>query len=129
MTTPLNPGARALAAAFAASGTIHLVRPGVFEPIIPAPLRAWDTELVVLSGVAELLCAGGLALPATRRAAAGGSVALLVAVLPANAQMALDRTRRARRRPTPARVAVAAATWARLPLQWPIIRAAARAGA
>ena len=53
MTTPLNPGARALVAAFAVSGTIHLVRPGVFEPIIPAPLRAWDTELVVLSGVAD----------------------------------------------------------------------------
>ncbi|WP_374928874.1 DoxX family protein [Kytococcus sedentarius] len=128
MTTPLEPGTRIVAGAFTLSGVMHLVRPQVFEPVIPTPLRTWDTELVVLSGVAELLCAAGLAVPATRAAAGVASVALLAAVFPANVQMAIDHTRRARRRPTAGRVAVAAGTWARLPLQWTMVRAVARAG-
>lgn len=128
MTAPLTGGARTVAVAFIVSGVIHLVRPQVFEPVMPRPLRPWDTELVVASGVAELLCAAGLALPTTRRAAGPASVALLVAVFPANVQMALDHTRRLRRRPSPTRMGMAALTWARLPLQWTMIRSVAAAG-
>lgn len=116
-----------VAAPFAASGVIHLVRPGVFEPIIPAPLRPWARELVVISGVAELACAAGLLHPRTRRVAGRASAALLVAVWPANAQMSLDLARRARRRRDRASVLALAASVARLPIQVPLIRAALRA--
>jgi uncharacterized membrane protein len=114
---------RHIAAAFATSGTIHLVRPQVFHPLIPRQLPAPRT-LVYASGVAELICAAGLL--AGRRWAGPASAALLVAVLPGNVQMALDTTARARRRPTALRITVAAGAWARVPLQLPLIRAALR---
>jgi uncharacterized membrane protein len=114
---------RHIAAAFAASGTLHLVRPQVFQPLIP-PRLPGPRALVYGSGVAELVCAAGLL--TGRRWAGPASAALLVAVLPGNVQMALDSTARARRRTTPARVAFAAGCWARLPLQLPLIRAALR---
>jgi uncharacterized membrane protein len=105
--------------AFAVSGVVHLVKPQVFEPLIPKALPA-HRELVVASGVAELLCAAGLAIPATRRLAGYASAALLVGVFPANVTMALD----ARRSGRPAFQAVA---FGRLPLQLPLIRGALRA--
>ncbi len=56
-----------------------------------------------------------------------GSAALLVGVFPANVQMSVDHGRRAARRgDTPSR-ATFAATLARLPLQWPMVRTALRA--
>ncbi|UFU04692.1 DoxX family protein [Ruania suaedae] len=110
---------------FAASGVLHLVRPATFEPIIPGPLRRWDRQLVVASGVAELVCAAGLLHPRTRAAAGIASAALLLAVWPANMQMSLDMVRRARRRGGSAWVP-AAVSVARLPLQIPLIRTALR---
>ncbi len=103
--------------AFATSGVIHLVRPSVFEPLIPPSLPA-PTELVYVSGVAELVCAVGLL---TRRRWAGpASVALLLAVWPGNVQMALDVTGSA----GPDDQLKVAAVWARLPLQLPMMWAA-----
>jgi uncharacterized membrane protein len=122
---PLGLGARAVAAAFAVSGVVHLVRPQVFEPIVPRALPR-RRELVLVSGAAELACAVGLALPATRRAAGAASAALLVAVFPANVQMAADAVRGAGR--DRARSTRAVVTLARLPLQWPLIRWAWAAG-
>lgn len=119
---PLGSGAGAVAAAFAVSGVVHLVRPQVFEPIVPRVLPG-RRAIVLASGVAELLCAAGLALPATRRVAGPASAALLVAVFPANVQMAVDAVRGPRRDRTRAVV-----TLARLPLQWPLVRWAWRAG-
>lgn len=124
---PLTRGAQGIVAAFLMSGVVHLVRPEVFEPIVPRALPA-PRALVVGSGVAELVCAAGLLVPATRRAAGPAAAALLVAVFPGNVQMAVDAVAAARRRPTPARVTRAAATLARLPLQWPLVRWAAAAG-
>lgn len=122
---PLGLGAGAVAAAFAVSGVVHLVRPQVFEPIVPRALpRA--RNLVLASGVAELACAAGLVLPATRRAAGAASAALLVAVFPANVQMAADALRSAGH--DGARTTRAVITVARLPLQWPLVRWAWRAG-
>ncbi|WP_338751394.1 DoxX family protein [Janibacter alittae] len=126
MTRP-DPPTAALAGIFAVSGVIHLVRPQVFEPIVPAPLRDHDRALVHVSGVAELACAAGLLIPATRPVAGLTSAALLVAVLPANVQMSIDHGRRARRRRTPQAWAVFAGTLARLPLQRPLVRIALRA--
>ena len=82
------------------------------------------------SGVAELACAVGLVLPATRRAAGRASAGLLVAVFPANLQMAADAVAASGRAggADPRRLAAAAATLARLPLQWLMIRSAWTAG-
>ena len=114
---------KALAGLFAASGTLHLVRPQVFEPIVPPALPA-RRALVLASGVAELACAAGLLHRRTRRVAGWGSAALLVAVFPANVQMALDADRRARRT---GRHGLQVGTLARLPLQLPLIRTALKA--
>lgn len=111
-----------LVALFGTSGTLHLVRPGVFTPLIPIPLRRLDAQLVLLSGVGELLCAAGLLHPATRRGAGLASTGLLVAVLPANVQMSISLARRARRRRDTRSVLACASSVARLPLQWPLIR-------
>lgn len=112
---------------FAASGVLHLVRPGVFEGIIPGPLRDRRHELVLASGVVELACAAGLLYPRTRRAAGTVSAGLLLALWPANAQMSLDLLRRALERRDAASVLALIGSVARLPVQVPLIRAAWRA--
>jgi uncharacterized membrane protein len=109
----------ALAALFAASGTLHLLRPEVYAAIVPRVLP--DPDLIVrLSGLAELVCAAGLV--TRRRWAAGASAALLLAVFPANVQHALDVLA------DPASSSLAqAAVIGRLPLQAPLIWAALQA--
>ena len=120
-------GSRVITVAFLTSGVIHLVRPGVFEPIVPRMLGR-KRELVYASGVAELLCAVGLMLPRTRHWAGVASAGLLVAVFPANVQMAVDAHRDiGRRGSTPKRQALRAGTIVRLPLQVPLIRWALQA--
>lgn len=109
----------ALAALFAGSGVLHLVRPDVFLPLIPRSLPAPDA-IVAVSGMAELACALGLV---TRRPWAPlASVALLIAIFPGNVQFALDRSADPTADPR-----LVAAAWARLPLQLPMIVAALRA--
>lgn len=78
-----------MAVLFLVSGTIHLLHPDIYESIVPDVLPA-HRALVLLSGVAELLCAIGLLVPRTRRRAGLVSAALLLAVFPANVQMAVD---------------------------------------
>jgi uncharacterized membrane protein len=123
---PLSPDIAGLAALLAASGVTHLVRPEVFEGMVPHSLSR-RRELVYLSGVAEIVCAAGLLAPRTRRAAGWASAVLLVAVFPANVQMSLDKGRRANRRADAESRATFAASLARLPLQVPLIRTALRA--
>ena len=108
-----------LVALFAVSGTVHLVAPRVFEPIVPGWVPG-HRAVVLGSGVAELVCAAGMLAPRTRRAAGTASAVLLLAVFPANVQMAVD----AQGSSTGYQVA----TLLRLPLQWPLVRAALRAG-
>lgn len=109
---------------FAVSGVVHLVRPSVFTPIIPRALRRWDKALVLVSGVAELACAVGLAVPSTRVAAGRASAVVLAAVWPANAQMSIDLWRRAARRRTLKAWAAFAVSLVRLPLQLTLIQQA-----
>lgn len=78
-----------VAGPFLISGIIHLVRPQVFEPIVPKVLLA-KRELVIVSGAAELACAAGLLHPRTRPLAGKASAFLLGAVFPVNVQMAAD---------------------------------------
>lgn len=112
-------GARLLVGAFTVSGTVHLVKPEVFEPLMPDFVPA-HREVILASGVAELLCAAGLLVPQTRKVAGLASAALLVGVFPGNLKMA-DDARRSGKKP------LQAAAYARLPLQLPMIRAALKA--
>ncbi len=102
----------ALAAAFASSGVVHLVRPQVFAATMPRAIpEKHHTNLIYLSGLAELACAAGLV--RRSRWAAAASVAVLAGVFPANVQMALDAgTGR-----NPGLADNRALAWARLPLQ------------
>jgi uncharacterized membrane protein len=117
MSLPLE--AKVVVGAFVASGAVHLVRPQTFEPLMPRVVPA-HREVIYASGVAELACAAGLLHPRTRRLAGLASAALLVGVFPGNLKMALD-ARGARNK------AYRIATLARLPLQYPMIRAALKA--
>ncbi|RHA44113.1 DoxX family protein [Cellulomonas rhizosphaerae] len=107
--------ALALAALLATSGTIHLVKPGVFRPLIPRSLGDPD-PWVLGSGVAELACAGALAVPATRQVGGLASAALLVGVFPGNVTMAVRSRPDAR-----SWAGKPAVAWARLPLQVPLV--------
>jgi uncharacterized membrane protein len=65
------------------AGVMHFVRPDFYVRIIPDYLP-WHLELVYLSGVAEIACGVGLLVPRWQSAAAWGTIALLIAVFPAN---------------------------------------------
>jgi len=89
MTSPLPLGAKVVVGAFLVSGTVHILRPRTFEPLMPSWVPA-HREVIIGSGVAELACAAGMLAPPTRRWAGLASAALLVAVFPGNVQMAVD---------------------------------------
>jgi uncharacterized membrane protein len=112
----LRPGARAVAVAFTVSGTVHLVRPALFRPLIPPALPAPDAWTIG-TGVAELISAVGLMRGAAWAPAA--TTATLLIVWPGNAWHAVATQR------SGAHPVVKAAVWARLPLQVPMMRAAA----
>jgi len=99
---------RLLAVFFTATGTLHFLRPGMYEEIMPDYLPAHH-ELVLASGAAEIGGALGIVAQRTRRAAGLWLVATLVAVFPANMHMALHPDRYPALPP--------ALLWARLPLQ------------
>ena len=111
----LSPDVVRLATLFAVSGTLHFVRPRPYERIVPHALTR-KRDLVYITGAAELACAAGLFAPRTRRLAGLASAALLVAIFPANVQMAVDSLKS--RRP----FAMKVGTVVRLPMQWPMIR-------
>ena len=78
-----------LGLSFAWVGVQHFVNPEPFVGIMP-PYMPWHLELVYVSGVFEILGGIGLLLPRTRRMAAWGLCALLVAVYPANIHMLVN---------------------------------------
>lgn len=105
-----------LAAFLAAAGTGHFVASSIYERIVPRVL-GHSRLLVQVSGMAEILAGALLALPRTRRLGAWFTIALLVAVFPANVQMALDGG--IKDAGFPANSAVL--SWLRLPFQVPLI--------
>jgi uncharacterized membrane protein len=112
----------ALATAFTASGIVHLLRPQSFDSIMPRYIpTSQHRALIYVSGVLELACAVGLA--RRTRWAPAASTAVLVAVFPANVQMALDAGS-GRLPGAPDNPVVA---WGRLPLQGLMIWAARQA--
>jgi uncharacterized membrane protein len=104
----------ALGVFFGFAGAMHFLRPRFYEAIVPPALAARKREIVALSGAAEV--AGGLAVlhPAGRRVGRWWLLALLVAVFPANLQMAVnpEQVRGLDLRKVPRWT-----LWARLPLQ------------
>ena len=99
-----------LAALMTAAGVLHFLKPKPYLRIMPAGLPA-PLMLVYISGFFEILGGLGLLLPQTQRFAAWGLIALLVAVFPANINMAINKIGLGRK-PPPTWV-----LWARLPLQ------------
>jgi len=107
--------ALSLAALLAVAGAAHFVVPRPYERIVPDVLG--DPALWVRwSGVAEMVCAGLVAYPRTRRLGALAAAGVFVAVFPANVKMALGG----------GGGALAALAWARLPLQLPLVLWACR---
>jgi uncharacterized membrane protein len=100
------------------AGTLHFVRPEPYLKIMP-PYIPWHAAMVAISGGCEILGGLGLLVPQTRRAAAWGLVALLIAVFPANVYMATNPVEAGAASIAPA------LRWGRLPLQlllgwWPL---------
>lgn len=116
----MNRRALALAGLLAVAGVTHFAFPRFYDAIMPRVIpEAWHRPLTYASGAAELVCAALLARPRTRRLGGWLTALLLVAVLPANVQMALDSLDAARRE-----LSVAyhpAVAWGRLPVQVPLI--------
>ena len=102
-----------LAGVLGAAGALHLVKPSVYEGVVPGWVPGTPRQVVLASGVAEVVLGAGLLAPRSRRLAAWGAVALFVAVFPAN----VEHFRKTRRRTGPERVITAV----RLPLQAPLV--------
>ena len=93
---------------YVVAGSMHFIRPGMYMGIMPPWLPA-PKFLIFASGACEIIF-GFLLLPAaTRPVAAWLIIALLVAIFPANVQMALQFTEQHQ--------AGWWLTWLRLPLQ------------
>lgn len=96
------------------AGALHFISPEPYVAMTPAVLPA-PLVLVYISGVAEILGGLGLILPATRRLAAWGLIALYLAIFPANINMAINQL------PLGDHALPSWALWARLPLQLVLI--------
>jgi uncharacterized membrane protein len=99
-----------LGVTFLITGALHFLRPRMYEAIMPRYLPA-HRELVYASGVAEII--GGAGVLLQRRGAAWWLIATLVAIFPANVEMAVNADR-FKRFPKPL-------LWARLPVQGALI--------
>lgn len=80
---------RVLAAFFVVAGANHFRAPEIYLGMMPSWLP-WPDAMNAISGVAEMLDGVGLLLPATRKPAGWGLIALLAAVFPANLHVALE---------------------------------------
>jgi len=102
-----------LGAGFIAAGILHFVKMPLYVRIVPPWLPA-HAALVTISGIAEIAGGIGVLVKQTRRAAGIGLIALLIAVFPANLQMALHPQQYSD-------IGSSATFWARLPLQLAIV--------
>ncbi len=98
---------------FMIAGTLHFTSPHSYVKIMPAYLP-WPLALVYCSGAAEMGLGALLWFPRTARLAGWGLIALLVAVFPANLNMALH--------PGISPSIAPALLWIRLPVQALLIK-------
>lgn len=82
-------GRWALAMFFVAAGINHFVFPATYAGMVPDWVP-WMGAAVFWSGVAEVVGGVGVLVPALRRAAGWGLIAVLVAVFPANVDAAVN---------------------------------------
>ena len=101
-----------LGAFFLFAGTMHFLKPRPYVAIVPDALPR-KREIVFASGVAELAGGAGVLVPRTRRLAGWWLIATLLAIFPANVNMAVN-AERYRLVPEPL-------LWLRLPLQGALI--------
>jgi uncharacterized membrane protein len=97
---------------FLLAGLLHFLRPRPYVSIVPDALPR-KREIVFASGVAEMAGGAGVLVPETRRLAGWWLIATLLAIFPANINMAVNAGRY-RAVPEPL-------LWARLPLQGALI--------
>jgi len=110
LSTAQRIGALLAAIFYVVAGTLHFIKPEPYLRIMP-PYIPWHVAMVRVSGVFEILGGLGLLVSETRRAAAWGLIALLIAVFPANIYMATNPIEAAA-------VSIASVLrWGRLPLQ------------
>jgi uncharacterized membrane protein len=102
-----------LGAFFLIAGSLHFLRPKPYVAIVPDALPR-KREIVFASGVAELAGGAGVLVPGTRRLAGWWLIATLLAIFPANVNMAVNAER--------FRVVPEPLLWVRLPLQGLLIR-------
>ena len=98
---------------FLLAGLMHFLRPRPYVAIVPDALPR-KRDIVYASGVAEMAGGAGVLVPATRRAAGWWLIATLLAIFPANVNMAVNAER--------FRVVPEPLLWARLPLQGLLIQ-------
>jgi len=120
-----RPSTSLAAAFFTGAGVMHFARPDFFESIVPEWFR--DKRLAnSVSGAAEIALGLGLLPARTRRASALSLIALVVAVFPANIDMAINNVEV---KPVDGKMSRSVGTavgpgrvvnWVRLPLQIPI---------
>lgn len=83
-----------IAFSFTAAGLLHFLKTRMYMQIMPDYIP-WHKAMVWISGLAEVAGGLGILLPATRLPAVYGLVLLLLAVFPANIDMALKSYRKA----------------------------------
>ncbi len=104
-----------MATLYILAGITHFLIPEAFAQIVP-PALPYPLALAYLSGIAEIALGVGLLFSRTRKLAAWGIIALLIAVFPANVYMAVSNVTvtgvfGTTLEPTPV------VRWGRLPLQ------------
>ena len=77
-----------LAFFYVVAGINHFANPDFYRPMMPPVLPAHDL-LIWVAGLAELTLGVGVLIPDTRRWAAWGIIALLIAIVPANIYIAV----------------------------------------
>lgn len=74
---------------FIIAGINHFIIPSFYMEIMP-PYLPYPLMLIYLSGVAEVICGILLIISKTRKIGAWLTIALLIAIFPANIQMTID---------------------------------------
>lgn len=106
---------------FVFTGTLHFVIPRRYEAIMPPRFPA-HSELVLVSGAAEVVGGLGVLTPGLERASRWWLIAVLIAIFPANVHMARNPDQIKGLPPIPRWL-----LWARLPFQGAFIALVVRA--